>query len=106
MRASEQEQIGGTGVSAVCRDFQAISWGPVRNQEHDLGTDLLVQARDRRRFDRGLVVGVQVKTGPHYFKEAERGENGQVLGWWYYEPDADHFDDWVTHGLPHLLVLH
>ena len=106
MRASDQEQIGGTGVSAVCRDFQAIGWGPVPNQQHDLGTDLLVLARDRRRFDRGLVVGVQVKTGPHYFKRVERGDSGQVLGWWYYESDADHFDDWVTHGLPHLLVLH
>ena len=106
MRASNQELIDGRGVSAVCGDFQAIGWGPVPNQQHDLGTDLLVLARDRRRFDRGLVVGVQVKTGPHYFKQAKRGENGQVLGWWYYESDADHFDDWVTHGLPHLLVLH
>ena len=106
MRASDQEQIDARGMSAVCGDFQAIGWGPVRNQEHDLGTDLLVQARDRRRFHRGLVVGVQVKTGPHYFKREKRGEDGQVLGWWYYESDADHFDDWATHGLPHLLVLH
>jgi Domain of unknown function (DUF4365) len=29
-----------------------------------------------------------------------------VVGWWYYEPDARHFDDWVRHGLPHLLLLH
>ena len=106
VRASEQELIGTRGMKAVCGGFLAIGWGPVPNQEHDLGTDLLVLARDRRRFDRGLVVGVQVKTGPHYFKRVERGDNGHVLGWWYYESDTDHFDDWVTHGLPHLLVLH
>jgi len=86
--------------------FERIGWGPVRNEAHDLGTDLLVQARDSRRFDRGLIVGAQVKAGPTYFEDEERDEDGAVVGWWYYEPGAAHFDDWVTHCLPHLLVLH
>ena len=30
----------------------------------------------------------------------------EVLGWWYYEAGIDHFDAWVTHCLPHLLILH
>jgi len=78
----------------------------VPNVQHDLGTDLFAQARDARRFDRGLFVGVQVKAGPSYFAQPARAEDGSLLGWWYYEEHADHFDDWVTHGLPHLLVLH
>src|SRR6266508_1723082 len=86
--------------------FERIGWGPVRNEAHDLGTDLLVQARDSRRFGRGLIVGVQVKAGPAWFENQERDKNGAVLGWWYYESHAEHFDDWVTHGLPHLLTLH
>jgi Domain of unknown function (DUF4365) len=106
-RASQQEQAGGVGTSEVTAALQRIGWGPVvPNAQHDLGTDLFAQARDARRFDLGLFVGVQVKAGPSYFKQPDRAEDGSLLGWWYYEEHADHFDDWVTHGLPHLLVLH
>jgi Domain of unknown function (DUF4365) len=72
--------------------------GPERAD--DLGTDLFVQVRDARRFDRGLVVGVQVKGGPEWFKDPVRAEDGSLLGWWYYEPKVDHFDDWVTPSTP------
>jgi len=106
VRASRQEQTGGVGVSEVAGNFQRIGWGPVPNAQHDLGTDLLVQARDARLFDRGLVVGVQAKGGLSYFEQPAHAEDGSLLGWWYDEDDANHFDDWVTHGLPHLLVLH
>ena len=105
MRASQQEQAGGAGANEVASAFQRIGWGPVPNTQHDLGTDLFVQARDARSFDRGLIVGAQVKAGSSYF--AEPGIlDGVVQGWWYYEPGVQHFDQWVTHGLPHLLVLH
>lgn len=106
MRASEQEQTGGAGTHEVMAKFERIGWGPVRNDAHDLGTDLLVEARDGRRFQRGLIVGVQVKAGRSWFEDEERDADGSLLGWWYYEPDTEHFDDWVTHGLPHLLALH
>ncbi|MFV1992153.1 MAG: DUF4365 domain-containing protein, partial [Acidimicrobiales bacterium] len=86
--------------------FERIGWGPVSNKAHDLGTDLLVLARDERRFERCLIVGVQVKAGPSYFARRDTGPNDDTVGWWYKESDANHFDDWVTHGLPHLLVLH
>jgi hypothetical protein len=106
MRASRQEQTGGVGVNEVAANFERIGWGPVPNAQHDLGTDLLVQVRDDRLFDRGLVVGVQAKGGASYFEQPAHAEDGSLLGWWYCEEHADHFDDWVTHGLPHLVVLH
>ena len=105
MRVSEQERTERKGLRKVCDDFEAIGWGPVRNSDHDLGTDLLVLARDERRFDRGLVVGVQVKAGASYFRERNQVKGGPVPGWWYYESDTAHFDDWASHGLPHLLVM-
>lgn len=80
MRASQQEQTGGAGISEVTAKFQRIGWGPVPNEAHDLGTDLLVQARDRRRFDRGLVVGAQAKAGLSWFEDEERDEDGEVKG--------------------------
>ena len=104
MRASRQEQTAGIGISDVAANFQRIDWGPVVNEQHDLGIDLFVQVRDARRSDRGLLVGVQVKAGESYFRR--RSSENEPAGWWYYEPNTDHFDDWVTHCLPHLLVLH
>ncbi len=100
------KKVGDAGVSAVCRDFELVGWGPVRNSEHDMGTDLLVQAWNAHSTGYRLLVGAQVKAGKSRFDSAEEDDAGQVVGWWYYEPDTAHFDDWVTHGLPHLLVLH
>ena len=106
MRASEQSSTGGVGVTEVAGLFERIKWAPVENRDrHDLGTDLLVAARDPRRFDRGLVVGVQVKGGTSYFNEPEVDASGLVTGWWH-RNDSEHFDYWVKHQLPHLVVLY
>lgn len=106
LRASKQDQNGNTGVSDVCSNFQRIGWGPARNDWHDLGTDLFVQVRDDTAFDGGLVIGVQVKSGESYFSRPSFEPNGEINGWWYHERDTRHFDYWVDHALPHLLVLH
>lgn len=92
MRASEQEQTGGVGVNEVAAKFERIGWGPVPNTLHDLGIDLFVQARDDRLFDRGLIVGVQVKGGPSWFTEPALAEDGSLGGWWFREPDVDGAD--------------
>ncbi len=75
------------------------------NPEHDLGTDLFVMARDERRFDLGQVVGVQVKSGRRYFRHSSRSR-GAVVGWWFRDDDRAHIDAWLSHALPHLIVLH
>jgi hypothetical protein len=108
MREDPTTRIGDTGEYEVAANFSRIGWGPVANTRRDLGTDVFVQARDARGFDLGLFAGVQVKSGDSFFDEdkEERGADGQLSGWRYYEKDSQHFDDWVTHGLPHLLVLH
>jgi hypothetical protein len=111
-QASLQETIGTTGQSRVASQFEELSWGVASNPYHDLGTDLWLMARDDRRFDLGLLVGAQVKTSEtksatsKYFKEPKR-EHGKIVGWWYREslPD-DHFDYWIKHSIPHILLLH
>ncbi|MGI5413871.1 DUF4365 domain-containing protein [Streptomyces chartreusis] len=87
-------------------DFEDLGWGPVENDQHDLGIDLFLQVRDERRFDRTVLMTAQVKTGESYFGSPERDETGAVVGWWYMESDTRRFEDWVQHGLPHLMVLH
>lgn len=106
MRASRQEQTGTAGANEVAADFERIGWGVARNSEHDLGTDLFLMARDDRLIDLGMVVGAQVKSGPHFFKEKVHDAEGQVIGWWFRESDRSHFDAWLSHRLPHLIVLH
>lgn len=101
MRGSPTEKTGAVGATEVTAAFQRLGWGVAATDvQHDLGTDLIVQARDGRMFDQGDFMGVQVKGGPTAFaKPADQG-------WWFYENDRDHLDAWVAHGLPHLLVLH
>lgn len=106
MQASQQEQTGSAGVARVMADFADINWGPVENVRHDLGVDIFLQVRDERRFDRAVMVMAQVKSGESYFRDEELSKAGEVCGWWYSESTAKHFEDWVQHGLPHLLVMH
>lgn len=106
MRASKESTTGGVGATEVMGLFERIGWAPVENPDrHDLGTDLFVLARDPRRFDRGALVGVQVKGGPSWFSEAALDGDGEVAGWWH-RNDSYHFDYWIKHQVPHLVVLY
>ena len=105
VRAPAEEQVGSTGATLVKAAFERLGWGVAVNPEHDLGTDLFVMARDERRFDLGQVVGVQVKAGRRYFKHRSRS-GGAVVGWWFRDDDRAHIDAWLSHALPHLVVLH
>lgn len=106
MRASEESSTGGVGVTEVAGLFERIRWAPLENRDrHDLGTDLLVAVRDPRRFDRGALVGVQVKGGPSWFAEPVRDANGEITGWWH-RNDSEHFDYWIKHQLPHFVVIY
>jgi hypothetical protein len=105
VRAPTGEQVGSTGATLVKAAFERLGWGVAVNPEHDLGTDLFVMARDERRFDLGQVVGVQVKAGRRYFRYRSRS-GGAVVGWWFRDDDRAHIDAWLSHALPHLIVLH
>jgi hypothetical protein len=105
MRASIQEQKGGIGAHEVSADFERIGWGVAENSQHDLGTDLFLMARDLRLIDLGMVVGAQVKAGPSFFRETVSDQSGKVTGWWFRESTRDHFDAWLSHQLPHIIVL-
>ncbi|MFF3671847.1 DUF4365 domain-containing protein [Microtetraspora malaysiensis] len=106
VRGSSTERTGAVGATEVMAAFQRLGWGvAATNTQHDLGTDLIVQARDGRMFEQGDFLGVQVKSGPSAF-EAPVSDQGSIVGWWFYESGRDHLDAWVAHGLPHLLVLH
>lgn len=105
-RATHAEQTAAKAISEVKSNFIAIGWGPMENDHHDLGTDLVMWVRDARLFDLGLIVGAQVKGGKSYFKEPQRDAQGEIVGWWYREAGRSHVDAWASSSVPHLLVLH
>lgn len=88
------------------RAFIALGWGVTSASEFDVGTDLFLLARDNRLFDLGLLIGAQVKTGESWFAEQERDESGSLIGWWFRDSNREHINYWLTHSLPHLVVLH
>ncbi len=104
MRAPKTEATGTSGQSFVKAHFEKLGWGVMPNPEHDLGTDMIVQARDDGGFDLGLLLGVQVKSGPSHFKEPCEVD-GELTGWWFRE-DEDHFSYWLGYQAAHIVVLH
>lgn len=105
VRASVTEATGTSGASYVKAQLEDLGWGVAGNTEHDNGTDLILEARDERRFSRHVLLGAQVKSGSSWFSEPKTDDSGAVLGWWFRE-DHDHFDDWLEHDPAHLVVLH
>jgi len=103
MRAPKNSARGTSGQSFVKAQFEELGWGVVPNVEHDVGTDLFVMARDARRFDLGALVGAQVKNWALEFDSPEIHEGRE--GWWYADGEA-HFDYWLTHRVPHLVVFY
>ncbi|WP_432874807.1 DUF4365 domain-containing protein [Kribbella sp. CA-245084] len=100
----EKNQTGGLGESLAGVAFQEIGWAPPVKIPQDIGDDLLTFARDKFGNDLSAPVLVQVKASPTEYNEPTHKIDGRH-GWWFAEPDADHFDHWVKFGLPYLLVL-
>ncbi|MFF2243287.1 DUF4365 domain-containing protein [Arthrobacter sp. NPDC058130] len=105
MRAPRNEATGTSGESEVLAQFERLGWGGLIDSRHDTGTDLYLRPRDARRFELGVVMGVQVKTGPSHFTAPKRDAQGDISGWWFAEDNRNHFDYWLRHALPHLLIL-
>ena len=105
VRAPANEATGTSGESEVMAEFERLGWAATIDSRHDTGLDLYLRPRDQRRFELGVVMGAQVKTGPAYFKSEKKDTLGNVAGWWFYDPDRTHIDYWLGHALPHLLIL-
>lgn len=105
MRAPKNEATGTSGESEVMAQFERLGWAAALDSRHDTGTDLYLRPRDSRRFELGAVMGAQVKTGGSYFSSTKRDEDGKVSGWWFTEGDWEHFEYWLRHALPHLVIL-
>ena len=86
-------------------EFERLGWGTMENKRDDDGSDVFALAKAEDLVGLRLLVGLQVKTGPSYFKTPGRDESA-AAGWWFAEDDESHFDDWLNFSVPHLVVLH
>jgi hypothetical protein len=106
MRTSDTQRTEILGIGAVEKAFSALHWAPLNTSKFDIGTDLVLMARDARRFDLGLYIGAQVKSGPSRFKKPEK-DGDAITGWWWYDPKPEkHLNAWASFPLPQLLILH
>jgi Domain of unknown function (DUF4365) len=105
MKGSGSEKTERLGIQAVSTAFIEIDWAVLENTGHDIGTDLLLLARDEAMFELGVYIGAQVKSGASWFREKYR-EDGAVKGWWFRDKDGSHLNAWAAFPLPHLLILH
>lgn len=96
-------QLGARGATAAKLFFENLGWGVVETNDHDLGTDLLVQVRDLGMQEMSLMMGVQVKTGDSYL--TERATVDEVSGWVFRENNHHHANYWSNHPLPHIILL-
>jgi tetratricopeptide (TPR) repeat protein len=92
------ELLGEFGESLVqARVMSLFSWIYRRQSTPDYGVDGQVEIVERGMAT-GRLLGVQVKTGEHWFREPTEG--GRI-----FRPDDRHVKYWPQHSLPMFLVL-
>lgn len=105
MRGTQAGDTGEVGEAAANWKFsRTLQWPAVQSSRRELGTDLWVETR-ARRFPHHTLIGVQAKSGDSWFARPHTDSEGAVDGWWFRD-DANHFDYWLDHSVPHLIVLH
>lgn len=105
LRAAETSGTGDLGEAAAVKAFAMLRWPATpTTAAQDLGTDLLIAARDRR-FHRGEYLGAQVKSGTSNLDSPITGKDGEHVGWWV-AVKAKHANYWIDNALPHILVLY
>jgi uncharacterized protein DUF4365 len=106
MRAPKTEAKGSGGEKEVAAKFAYMGWAANIDAEHDNGVDMSARPRDARRFELGMYLGVQVKTGASYFEHPKKDENGEVVGWWFIDDDGDELGARARFPTPQIVVLH
>ena len=108
MWGSPEQQTGEIGAIAVTANLLEIGWGPVVHNRPAMIWGLTCSSKPSALgcSTTGCSSGYRPRAVELVRGSRSYGEDGALIGWWYYEPNTRHFDDWVRHGLPHLLVLY
>jgi Domain of unknown function (DUF4365) len=105
IRAAETTDTGNLGEADAVKAFARLHWpATLTTAAQDLGTDMLIAARDRR-FHRGEYLGAQIKSGESNLDSPIVADDGKVVGWWV-KVTAKHANYWIDNALPHVLILY
>ena len=78
---------------------EELGWIFREQPTEDFGIDAHTEVVDGDDV-RGRLLAIQIKSGESWFKEAADND-----GWWY-RPDDDHVQYWLSHSLPVVVVLY
>jgi Domain of unknown function (DUF4365) len=92
-------QIEVLGVKVVGASFAGLGWFMREQTVPDQGIDAQVEAPTDKGRPSGDLIGLQIKSGPSYFKHSTQG------GWWFYL-DSDNLRYWLGYGLSVVVVLY
>jgi hypothetical protein len=106
MRAPKTEATGTGGEYEVAAKFAYMGWAAMIEAKHDNGVDIVARPRDARRFELGMYLGVQVKTGRSWFTYPKKDENGEISGWWYRDDDGTDLGARARFPTPQIVLLH
>lgn len=85
------------GVYTVGLLVEKMQWIYREQTVEDYGIDAHVEVVDGEDVT-GRVLALQIKSGPSHF-----ADTGDGRGWWFY-PDKDDLDYWLSHSLPVIVV--
>ena len=105
VRAPAGEQVGSTGATLVKAAFERLGWGVAVNPRARSGDRSVRHGPGRTPLRSGSGCRRTGQRGRRYFRYQSRS-GGAVVGWWFRDDDRAHIDAWLSHALPHLIVLH
>lgn len=98
-REYDPDRSGDSGVTQSQAVVEGeLRWAFRRQNTVDFGIDAHIEVISQDRRPTGKLVGVQIKSGPSYFRK--RTEDGII-----YRPSRHHVDYWLHHSLPVLIFL-
>ncbi len=97
MRAPKSDQIAQLGEALAKGAFAALGFAFRVQHEQDYGVDAHAELIEDER-PTGRLLGIQLKSGPSYFKESQ-GDS------YVFRVDSQHVEYWLDHCLPVLICL-
>ena len=93
------QDVSKIGVAAVSLIFEKIGFVFREQPVGDYGIDAIVEERLSRRELSGKLIGVQIKSGAHFFEETK---DDKVV----FRGEMKHYEYWRNYSLPVILVLY
>ncbi len=97
MSAPISDRIAQRGVALAMGAFEALSFAFRVQHDEDYGVDAHAELIEDGQ-PTGMLLGIQLKTGPSYFKESQ-GDS------YVFRADSRHVEYWFDHCLPVLICL-